>query len=156
MTAVASDPPLDPHAFRTLLRRRAAAVAVVTVAAEPPRGFTVTSFTSVSLHPPLVCFCIARTSSSWAAMKRARYVAVHLLSRSQEDVARTFATSGIDRFADTGRWRVGPNGVPLLHDALAWLACRIVGRTPAGDHEIVLRRTHGGARRLTASVARRS
>jgi flavin reductase (DIM6/NTAB) family NADH-FMN oxidoreductase RutF len=138
MSAVTPDPPLDPRDFRALFRRQAAAVAVVTAAAELPVGFTVTSLTSVSLHPPLVSFCIARVSSSWARMKRARYVAVHLLSDEQEDVARHFATPGIDRFADTRRWRTGPYGVPLLHDVLAWLVCRIVDRTPAGDHEIVL------------------
>jgi flavin reductase (DIM6/NTAB) family NADH-FMN oxidoreductase RutF len=138
VNAVAPDPPLDPQDFRALFRRQAATVGVVTAAAESPVGFTVTSLTSVSLRPPLVSFCMARASSSWARMKHARYVAVHFLAHGQADVARHFATPGIDRFADAGRWRAGPYGVPLLHDVLAWLVCRIVDRIHAGDHDIVL------------------
>ncbi|MEV4756948.1 flavin reductase family protein [Micromonospora sp. NPDC049559] len=137
---VTADPvaPVDPDAFRALLRRQAATVAVVTAAGEPPVGFTVTSLTSVSLRPPLLSFCIAHTSSSWPTVARTEHVAVHLLSRPQHAVARTFATSGIDRFAQHPDWRTGPYGVPLLHDVLAWLVCRVVSRVTAGDHEIVL------------------
>jgi flavin reductase (DIM6/NTAB) family NADH-FMN oxidoreductase RutF len=135
--------------YRRLLRRHAAAVAVVTVAGDPPAGFTATSFTSVSLRPPLVSFAVARAISSWPAVRRAGAVAVHLLGDAQEQVARTFATGGIDRFAVHGSWRPGPGGVPLLDGVLAWLLCRVVRRVPAGDHAIVLAAPvlvrHGGA-----------
>ncbi|MEO3781291.1 flavin reductase family protein [Micromonospora sp. B11E3] len=130
--------PVDPDTFRTLLRRQAASVAVVTVAGDPPVGFTATSFTSVSLRPPLVSFCLARSSSSWPTAARARHVAVHLLGEDQQDIARTFATSGIDRFAAHPGWRYGPYGVPLLDEPVARLLCRVTQRVPAGDHTIVL------------------
>ncbi|NJP35111.1 flavin reductase family protein [Micromonospora thermarum] len=130
--------PVDPDTFRALLRRHAASVAVVTAAGDPPAGFTATSFTSVSLHPPLVSFCLARSSSSWPTVAGAGHVAVHLLGEEQGDVARTFATSGIDRFAAHSGWRYGPYGVPLLHEPVAWLLCRVTQRVLAGDHAIVL------------------
>jgi len=130
--------PVDPDTFRALLRRQAASVAVVTAPGDPPVGFTATSFTSVSLHPPLVSFCLARSSSSWPTVAGARHVGVHLLGESQRDVARTFATSGIDRFAAHSGWRHGPYGVPLLDEPVAWLLCRVIQRVPAGDHAIVL------------------
>ena len=53
---------------------------------------------------------------------------MHLLADEQQQVARTFATSGIDRFAAHAAWRPGPDGVPLLDGALAWLVCRVVQR----------------------------
>lgn len=130
--------PVAPDTFRALLRRQAASVAVVTAAGDPPVGFTATSFTSVSLHPPLVSFCLARSSSSWPTVSRAEHVAVHLLGEEQREVARTFATSGIDRFAAYSGWRLGPYGVPLLDEPVAWLLCRVTERVLAGDHAIVL------------------
>jgi len=123
--------------FRRLLRRHAAGVVVVTAAGDPPAGFTATSFTSVSLEPPLVSFALARTASTWRTVKTAPTVAVHVLHSDQEELARTFATSGIDRFA-AHRWRPGPDGVPLLEGVLARLVCRVHRRIPAGDHTIVL------------------
>jgi flavin reductase (DIM6/NTAB) family NADH-FMN oxidoreductase RutF len=129
---------LDADAFRTLLRRQAATVTVVTAPGSPPAGFTATSFTSVSLRPPLVSFCLDRGSSSWPTLERAAHVGVHLLGEDQHEVARTFATSGIDRFAAHTGWRYGPHGVPLLDSPVAWLLCRVTERVTAGDHAIVL------------------
>ncbi|MFE9202871.1 flavin reductase family protein [Micromonospora sp. NPDC007230] len=139
--------PVDEHSFRALLRRQASTVTVVTapglsggrhLPALPPAGFTATSFASVSLEPPLVSFCLGRESSSWPTVAHAEHVAVHLLSAEQQEVARIFATSGIDRFAAHPGWDTGPFGVPLIGDALAVLLCRVTRRIKAGDHTIVL------------------
>ncbi|WP_428965246.1 flavin reductase family protein [Micromonospora fluostatini] len=138
---------LDPHSatpvdadadsLRTLLRHQASTVTVVTAPGTPPVGFTATSFTSVSLDPPLVSFCLDLGSSSWPTVAGSRHVAVHLLSHRQQALASRFATSGVDRFAGT-RWQPGPQDVPILDDTLAWLLCRVVERVVAGDHAIVL------------------
>ncbi|GAB3864638.1 flavin reductase family protein [Micromonospora andamanensis] len=128
----------DVAALRTLLRHQASTVTVVTAPGAPAVGFTATSFTSVSLEPPIVSFCLNLRSSSWPTVSRSRYVGVHLLGRHQQEVARTFATSGVDRFAAPTRWRVGPEGVPLIEGTLAWLLCRVVDRVAVGDHAIVL------------------
>lgn len=139
--------PVDSQSFRGLLRRQASTVTVVTapglsagrhLPALPPAGFTATSFTSVSLDPPLVSFCLGRASSSWPTVARAEHLAVHLLAAGQQETARVFATSGIDRFAAHPGWSTGPFGVPLIADALAVLLCRVVRRVEAGDHTIVL------------------
>ncbi|MFC4145152.1 flavin reductase family protein [Micromonospora mangrovi] len=139
--------PVDSDLFRSLLRRQASTVTVVTapgltpnrhLPALPPAGFTATSFTSVSLDPPLVSFCLGRSSSSWPTVDRAEHLAVHLLAADQQEVARIFATSGIDRYAAHPGWRQGPFGVPLIDAALAVLLCRVVRRIDAGDHTIVL------------------
>lgn len=124
--------------FRAVLRRHAAGVVVVTAPGEPPAGFTSTSFSSVSLAPPLVSFSLARTASAWPAVYAADVVAIHLLRSDQDQVARTFAARGIDRFAAHGAWRPGPGGVPLLDGVLATLVCRVFRRVTAGDHTIML------------------
>jgi flavin reductase (DIM6/NTAB) family NADH-FMN oxidoreductase RutF len=113
-------------------------VVVITAPGEPPAGFTATSFTSVSLDPPLVSFCLAKTASAWPAVQAAETIAVHVLTQGQEQVARTFATRGIDRFAVHGAWTPGPDGVPLLDGVLARMVCRVQQRVVAGDHTIVL------------------
>jgi flavin reductase (DIM6/NTAB) family NADH-FMN oxidoreductase RutF len=124
--------------LRQLLRHRAASVTVITAqGVDRPAGFTATTFTPVSLRPPLISFCVCRGSSSWPVVEAATYVAVHMLGVDQDGVARTFATRGIDRFASTA-WRSGPHGVPLLDGAVAWLVCRVTERIAAGDHAVVL------------------
>lgn len=130
--------PMAPDDVRRLLRQHATTVAVVTTMGERgPVGFTATSFTSVSLRPPLFSFCLHRGSSCWPAVAVAEHVGVHLLAAEQTDVARTFAERGVDRFAPTV-WRCGPYGVPLVAGALAWLVGRVTARIAAGDHAIVL------------------
>lgn len=132
---------IDPYQFLGLLQRQAATVTVVTSPAAdglPPAGFTATSFTSVSLRPQLVSFCLDTDSTSWPSIRRAPHVAIHLLRAGQRDLARTFAAKGVDRFADTSLWRPGAYGLPLLKGVLATLICEVVDRVPAGDHAIVL------------------
>ncbi|MFI5936419.1 flavin reductase family protein [Actinoplanes sp. NPDC051494] len=143
---------VDADLFRSLLRRHAAAVVVITAPGSPPAGFTATSFTSVSLDPPLVSFALARTASAWPAVRAAETIAVHVLTREQEHVARTFSTRGIDRFAAHGSWRAGPEGVPLLDGVLATLVCRVTQQVEAGDHTIVLATPSFGEHHSDATV----
>jgi flavin reductase (DIM6/NTAB) family NADH-FMN oxidoreductase RutF len=141
---IRQDAAVDADLFRALLRRHAAAVVVVTAPGTPPAGFTATSFTSVSLDPPLVSFCLAQAASAWPAVAASEIVAVHVLARGQEHIARTFATRGIDRFAAHRDWQYGPDGVPLLDGVLARMVCRVTQRVQAGDHTIVLATPESG------------
>ncbi|WP_328744976.1 flavin reductase family protein [Streptomyces sp. NBC_00285] len=129
----------SPDLLRSVFRRHAAGVAVITASGETgPVGFTATSLASVSADPPMLSFGIGTGASSWPAMSRADHVGVHILGEHQEELAATFARSGADRFGAPTAWREGPEGVPVLDGVLAWLVCRVVARVPAGDHRIVL------------------
>ncbi|MGW4669389.1 flavin reductase family protein [Streptomyces sp. NPDC004324] len=129
----------SPELLRSVFRRHAAGVAVITAQGdEGPVGFTATSLTSVSAEPPIVSFGVGSGASSWPAIAASDHVGVHILGEHQRELAATFARSGADRFGAPTRWRAGPERVPVLHDVLAWLVCRIVARVPAGDHRIVL------------------
>lgn len=130
--------PDTPGLLRSVFRRHAAGVAVITARGPRPAGFTATSLTSVAAEPPLVSFGVGTGSSSWPVIAGAEHVGVHILGEHQSELAATFARSGADRFAPPTRWRTGPHGVPLLEGVLAWMVCRVVARVPAGDHRVVL------------------
>ncbi|MGA4847393.1 flavin reductase family protein [Streptomyces sp. G5(2025)] len=137
--ALGAHPPATSDLLRSVFRRHAAGVAVITAAhGSRPVGFTATSLTSVSADPPMISFGIGTGASSWPAVSEAAYVGVHILGEHQQELAATFARSGADRFGAPTSWREGPEGVPVLDGALAWLVCRVVARVPAGDHRLVL------------------
>lgn len=116
--------------LRTVLRQHAAGVTVVTVPG--PAGFTATSFTSVSLRPPLVTFFVGAGASAAPPVGRAAAFAVHLLDVEHAALAERFAEPGIDRFAGVA-WTPAPGGVPLLYGP-RWLTARVVLRQLLGDH----------------------
>ncbi|WDV49828.1 flavin reductase family protein [Streptomyces coeruleorubidus] len=136
-----------PDLLRSVFRRHAAGVAVITARGDTgPVGFTATSLASVSAEPPLLSFGVGTGSSSWPAIAAADHVGVHILGEHQQQLAATFARSGADRFAPPTAWREGPEGVPVLDGVPAWLVGRVVTRVPAGDHRIVIAEVmHGDA-----------
>lgn len=125
--------------FRRVLRHLASGVVAVTGIGPDgaPAGLTVSSFVSVSLDPPLVSFCAARSSTTWPRLRAEGRVCVTILSERQAAAATQFAARVADRFPGVG-WRPSPGGLPILDDGLAWLECTIEDEYPAGDHVIVL------------------
>ncbi|MCW2984326.1 MAG: hsaB 3 [Conexibacter sp.] len=132
---------IEPAVFRRVLGHFPTGVAVVTAIDEDgvPAGLAVGSFSSVSLDPPLVSFAATRTSSSFAGIRTASSFAVNILSSSQEDLCRRFATPGIDKFAGID-WHPGLTGAPLLEGVVAWVDCEFEAVHEAGDHYIALGR----------------
>ncbi|ARF76108.1 flavin reductase family protein [Kitasatospora albolonga] len=130
-----------PDRFKQVFRRYPAGVVVVTAdSGRGPVGFTATSLTSLSLDPPLVSYGIGTTTSSWPHVERAASTVVNFLGADQESVARTFATSGIDRFAAPTAWRRLAGGEPVLDGSAGWLRLETERIVPAGDHRIVIAR----------------
>ncbi|KMO98964.1 flavin reductase family protein [Streptomyces roseus] len=135
----ASGLPGSPDLLRSVFRRHAAGVAVITAEeGGRPVGFTATSLNSVSADPPLLSFTIATGASSWPAIRDAEHLGVHILGEHQQDLAGLFARSGADRFGSGTGWAEGPYGVPVLDGVLAWLVCRVVARVPAGAHRVII------------------
>ncbi|MFC4529641.1 flavin reductase family protein [Sphaerisporangium dianthi] len=132
----------DPGHFRSVLGRFATGVVAVTgidPADGAPHGLAVNSFTSVSLDPPLVAFCVANTSMTWQRLKAAPSICVNVLSERQEHVSRRLAAKGVDKFAGLP-WSPSPGGGPFISGALAWIDCSIESEHVAGDHTIVVAR----------------
>ncbi|WP_236652040.1 flavin reductase family protein [Streptacidiphilus neutrinimicus] len=135
----------DARALRDTLGHFATGVTVITAAAEDgqPVGFACQSFASLSLDPPLICFNVARTSSSWPRIARTGAFCVNVLAEDQGGLCRSFAVSastGADKFAGVA-WEAAPaTGSPRLEGALAWVDCTIHAVHTGGDHLIVLGR----------------
>lgn len=117
----------------------ATGVAIITTRSKDgiPAGLTVNSFTSVSLRPPLVLWCITREAQSLPAFQEASHFAVNILAAAQHGLSRKFASSVSDKFAGVGMVE-GKAGVPLLKGAAAHIVCRIAGQFDGGDHIIFL------------------
>lgn len=124
-------------ALREVRAHVATAVSVVTTVdgGGRPRGVTVGTLCSLSLDPPLVMFCLDRSSGSHEVLTTAARTLIHVLRDDQADVAARFAERGIDRFAGlSGNWQ----GLPTIVDPLVRLACAKYATVPAGDHTIVM------------------
>ena len=108
---------IEPQEFRDLMAGVCAPVTVVTTMVDGrPYGATVSSFTSLSLTPPLVSVAFG----------------VNILGHAQDDLAMTFARRGADRFAATD-W-FDDHGLPRLADAAGWMVCDLYRCVEAGDH----------------------
>ncbi|MGY0055718.1 flavin reductase family protein [Streptomyces sp. LZ34] len=127
--------------LRRTLRRHAAGVTVITVPG--PAGFTATSFTSVSLDPPLVSFYLGTTASTAGAVQRADRFAVHVLGADNTALAQRFARSGIDRFSGVS-WQDAGDGLPVLDGVPAWLTARVTRYERIGDHFLVIGEVQSG------------
>ncbi len=146
ITAAPVDADADPRGrdrqrrFRDVLGRFCTGVTVVTSMSEGrPVGMTCQSFSSVSLDPPLVLFCPAKTSRSWPLIQRAGHFCVNLLSHDQSELSTAFATKGADKF-DGVAWRRSATGAPLLDGVLGWVDCTVHAVHEAGDHYVVIGR----------------
>ena len=138
---------VDAARFRAALGRFPTGVALITATVDDaPLGLVVSSFTSVSLRPPLISFSPSRDSFTWSRMRRAGRFGVNVLGEPHADYVRAAAPAGADRFADIA-WSRSSCGVPRLADAIAYLECTIDAEHRAGDDWIVVGRVE---RALTA------
>jgi 3-hydroxy-9,10-secoandrosta-1,3,5(10)-triene-9,17-dione monooxygenase reductase component len=135
---------IDSRRFRTILGRFATGVVAIT-AIDPrtgrPNGLAANSFTSVSLEPPLVSFCVAHTSRTWSRLRSAERLCVNILAAPQLDVCLRLAARGGEKFTGL-EWAPSPGGGPVIEGALAWLECSVDAEYVAGDHMIVVARVH--------------
>jgi 3-hydroxy-9,10-secoandrosta-1,3,5(10)-triene-9,17-dione monooxygenase reductase component len=132
--------PVEPGQFRTVISHFASGVVVITGRDEAgqPVGMTAQSFTALSLDPPLVLVCPARSSTTWPRISGRRF-AVNVLAGGQRDVSAVFATRGADKFQRID-WHPGPSGMPLIAGAIAQLECDLESVHPGGDHYIAIGR----------------
>ncbi|QQM38374.1 flavin reductase family protein [Streptomyces liliifuscus] len=130
---------IDPSEFRNVLGHLPTGVVVLAAdASGQPVGMAANSITSVSLDPPLIAVCAARTSSTWPLIRREERFCVSVLAAHHEHISRQFSRSGADRFARIS-WHHRDTG-PALDDAIAWIDCELVAEHDAGDHTIAVAR----------------
>ncbi|MEU2826758.1 flavin reductase family protein [Streptomyces sp. HNA39] len=131
---------MDAAHFRRTLGSFPTGVTVVTSTGPEgePVGMVCNSFTSVSLDPPLVLICAARSSTTWPLIRERGRFCVNILDSDGEWLGRRFSARSPDRFAGV-RWKPSETG-PELEDAVARLSCVIDAEHAGGDHVIVVAR----------------
>ncbi len=136
----------DPRALRNAFGAFATGVTVITTRQPDgtPRGFTANSFTSVSLDPPLLLVCLAKTAHSADVFAAAPHFAVNILSEDQKAVSGLFASRAPDKFQQCA-WTPGHADVPLIDGALAQFACANHQLVDAGDHLLLIGRVEAFA-----------
>lgn len=103
-----------------------------------PVGMVFSSFTSVSLDPPLVSICVGHSSETWPSLRRATRLGVSVLGVSHAEAARKLSRKG-DRFADL-EVASSEDGALFLPGAAAWIDCTVEAELHGGDHDVVLLR----------------
>jgi flavin reductase (DIM6/NTAB) family NADH-FMN oxidoreductase RutF len=130
-----------------LFRRLTLGVYVVAVADGRRRdAFTAAWITQVSFDPLLLAVSINPDNASYEVLHAGGSFTVNVLKQSQLELARRLGTSSgreEDKLAGI-RSRRGRTGAPILEEALAYFDCELMGRTRAGDHELVLGRVVDG------------
>lgn len=130
---------IESREFRDVLGHLPTGVVVVAAfGPDGPTGMAANSLTSVSLDPPLIAVCPARTSTTWPSIRETGRFCVSVLAEHDERTSRRFALRGADRFAGVA-WHRRAAG-PGLDQAVAWIDCELSVEHIAGDHTIALGR----------------
>jgi flavin reductase (DIM6/NTAB) family NADH-FMN oxidoreductase RutF/DNA-binding IclR family transcriptional regulator len=132
---------IDPQLMRDVLGHYPTGVTVITARSPEgrPEAMTVGTFMSVSLDPALVAFLPARSSRSFARLRRSPAFCVNVLGADQEALCRTFASSAEDKFSEV-EWRASPSGSPIVDGAIAWIDADLDRISEIGDHFLVVGR----------------
>jgi flavin reductase (DIM6/NTAB) family NADH-FMN oxidoreductase RutF len=131
--------PSDTRTLRSILGSFVTGVTVATTidANGGPVGVTANSFSSVSLSPPLVSWCLKTSSHSLAAFRYTRRFAINVLGASDIELCRRFAQGNPYKWRDLAH-RYGYNGCPILDEAIATIECALAAEHEAGDHVILI------------------
>jgi flavin reductase (DIM6/NTAB) family NADH-FMN oxidoreductase RutF len=142
MTATAPCTHLDPQTLRSAFGAHPSGVVAVAAQVRGQlTGIAASSFTSVSIDPPLVSFSIATTSNTWPVLREAGHLGVSILADHHDAVCRQLAGPIEQRFTGLP-FRSTHDGAVLLDEAVATFDCSIQQEIEAGDHLIVVLALH--------------
>lgn len=133
-------PPEDlSTTFKEVFSQLASGVCVVTFwRGGRLHGFTATSVTSVSLHPPRVLFCVSQASDSHSCLTSGSAIGISILTAEQRALSDRFARKAGFGAYDDVRIAGPERQAPLLEGALGHITAAVVEMIPSGDHTIVL------------------
>ena len=123
--------------FRKTLGLFPTGVTVVTARQEKGKdiGITISSFTSLSLNPPQILFCLSKHSKTMPAFKTLQYFAVNILNENQSHLSDGFAKHVPLEWETHRHLRTG---CLLISDALGYVICEKGAMYDGGDHFIIL------------------
>lgn len=131
------------EAMRRSMRLWACGVTVVTTAhGERREGMTASSFTSISLEPPLILVCLHKEAGTSLLLQDSGHFGVSILGEAHEAHSALFAgytelPPGVERI-DTVPTFVAKSGAPLLQEAIVWMDCRVYGMHDGATHHVII------------------
>jgi len=130
---------INPKELRSAFGTFMTGVTVVTTKSSDGEkvGFTANSFTSVSLDPPLLSVCLAKSMSCCAIFENSSHFAINILAEAQEDISNLFASYKGDRFAKVA-WHEDEDGSPIIDGVTTSFSCSNYQQIDAGDHLILI------------------
>ena len=132
--------------FRAICGQFATGITVITTSYNNKNiGFTANSFTSVSLEPPVILFCLKTDSASNEAFQQSKAFVINILSEAQEDVSNAFANPKNSQEARFNAVSLQPNSLPVLQDTLGYLLGNIIEFKELGDHIVYYGQVTDGA-----------
>ncbi len=142
---------VEPRDFRDTLGRMPTGVTVITTTAQDGEmhGVTIGSFSSLSLKPPLVLFCLDKEANCRRAFLDSTHFAVNVLAENQSGLSSIFATKNAPRPWHDLEYSIGEtSGAPLMTGAVAQIECTTEAIHDGGDHDILI----GRAKTLASST----
>ncbi|MBM9577642.1 flavin reductase family protein [Leptospira sp. 201903070] len=105
-------------------------------------GLTVSSFSSLSLNPPLVLFCLQKNITSHDPIRNEGKFVINILAKDQDSISNQFASGKTDKHAlmEELGCKKGELGLPILPDILSYIECEVEQFVDGGDHSIVIGR----------------
>ena len=138
---------MEQHDFRAICGQFATGITVITTTHNgKPYGFTANSFTSVSLEPAIVLFCLKTASETNAAFQASKTFAINILSEKQEAVSNAFASSKNSQEARFDQVELLPNSDPVIKGGLGYLVGDIINHEEVGDHIVYYGQVEDGKR----------
>ena len=129
---------IDPRTLRQTVGQFVTGVTIIATEVDGViHAMTANSFTSLSLDPPLVLFCVGKNTKAGQLIHSATGFSVNILQQNQRDLSTYFA----------GGWKeVEPppfsfstwHSTPRLEGSAAALGCDVHAIHEAGDHWIVV------------------
>ena len=127
----------EQRRFRDTMGAFPTGVAVVTATGpDGPAGLTTNAVTSLSLDPLLLLVCFDNGSRTLPIVRETRRFAISVLSAGQADIAAVFASKRVAAEKFSAASHAVQDGLPVIDDAAAWVACDLVELMPGGDHTI--------------------
>ncbi len=134
-----STPDCNKAEFRKTLGQFATGVTVITTLGADARrvGVTVSSFNSLSMHPPMILWSLAKSAFSLPAFEQAKFFNVHVLGADQGALSRCFSSPGTDKFGGIETQK-GLDDTPILPQHAALFECKTAHLYAGGDHMIIV------------------
>jgi len=133
------DSDITPSLYRQILGKLPTGVTAITGINDDDEklGLVVGTFQSLSLEPPLVMFCVDKSSSSWPKLRKLQKFTANILSDDQISICRSLSRKGPEKFEGLP-CAPGPLGTPHLDGASAYIDCVVTAEVVVGDHYMVV------------------